>query len=71
MIIQTAIMMDKKKYIKPQMEELQLVCDGMVLKGSAISGGDGYVSGEGDDQLSDEYRSDWENIWANMQSCII
>ena len=62
--------MEKKIYIQPQAEVLQLVCDATILIGSAITnGGDGeedYVEGDGTDQLSGEYRGDWDNIWGDM-----
>lgn len=56
--------MSKKNYIAPVVEEL--VCAPVLLVGSALENGDGYVEGDGTDQLSSEYRSDWENIWVNM-----
>ena len=62
--------MEKKIYIQPQAEVLQLVCNGTILIGSAITNGgdgeDGYVEGDGTDQLSGEYRGDWDNIWGDM-----
>ena len=56
--------MSKKNYIAPVVEELAYAP--VLLVGSALENGDGYVEGEGTDQLSSEYRSDWENIWGDM-----
>lgn len=57
--------MSKKNYIAPAIEEL--VCAPVLLVGSALeNGGDVWADGDGTDQLSSEYRSDWENIWGDM-----
>ena len=59
-------MKTKKNYITPEAREYNIQVAAMICQ-SAINAGssdDDYVD-EGD-ALSGEYRSDWENIWANM-----
>lgn len=60
-------MKTKKNYITPKICEYDILTAAMICK-SAISAGrnsdDDYVD-EGE-ALSNEYRSDWENIWADM-----
>lgn len=65
MIIFKDMKVNKKNYIAPVVEEL--FCAPMLLIGSALeNGGNEWAEGDGTDQLSGEYRSDWENIWGNM-----
>ncbi|MBO5866182.1 MAG: hypothetical protein J6Q73_09075 [Bacteroidaceae bacterium] len=58
-----------KQYIKPTSEIIDIVTTPILL--STSNNDDIYVGdkdegvGEGG-QLSNEYRSDWQNIWGNM-----
>ena len=60
-----------KRYIKPTIEFIEVetspILDGSlwVDKGGGEGGSD-YADPDGTDQLSNEYRSDWQNIWGNM-----
>ena len=57
--------MNKKNYVSPVAEVL--VYAPVLLVGSAVtSGGDEWVEGDGNDQLSSDYRSDWDDIWSYM-----
>ena len=60
-------MKTKKNYITPEICEYSILTTTMICQSAVSAGGnsdDEYVD-EGD-ALSSEYRSDWENIWANM-----
>ena len=60
-----------KRYIKPTSEFIE-VKTSPILDGSSgdlwIDGGGGedYANPDGSDQLSNEHRGDWNNIWGNM-----
>ncbi len=56
-----------KRYIKPTIEFIEVETS-PILDGSlwVDSGNGGYADPDGSDQLSNEYRSDWQNIWGNM-----
>ncbi len=58
-------MKTKKNYITPEICEYSIFTAAMICQSALESGGDDYYVDEGD-ALSSEYRSDWENIWANM-----
>lgn len=59
-----------KKYIKPQSEFIEIEITTAVITDSLIvgdgGGDDGTVNPDGSEQLSNEYRGDWSNIWGNM-----
>ena len=56
-----------KRYIKPTIEFIEVKIS-PILEGSLwIDNGEGgTVNPDGSDQLSNEHRGDWENIWGNM-----
>ena len=57
-----------KRYIKPAIEFIEVETS-PILEGSLWvdgGGGEDYANPDGSDQLSNEHRSDWENIWGNM-----
>ena len=58
-------MKTKKNYITPEICEYDILTEAMICQSALESGGDDDYVDEGD-ALSSEYRSDWENIWANM-----
>ena len=51
-----------KRYIKPAIEVIELNVSGSILL--VLSKTEEEMGG--DSALSDEHRSDWENIWGNM-----
>jgi hypothetical protein len=55
----------KKYYTTPEICELDILPCAMVCQSAIVAGGNDDEVDEGD-ALSSEYRSDWENIWANM-----
>lgn len=58
-------MKTKKNYITPEICEYSIQVAAMICQSAIESGGNDVFVDEGD-ALSSEYRSDWENIWANM-----
>lgn len=58
-------MKTKKNYIIPEICEYSILTTAMICQSAVSAGGDNDYVEEGD-ALSSEYRSDWENIWANM-----
>ena len=57
-----------KRYIKPAIEFIE-VETAPILKASIYMGGNGETVDPDDEnfeQLSNEHRGDWENIWKNM-----
>ncbi|MBQ5644110.1 MAG: hypothetical protein IIV04_00240 [Bacteroidaceae bacterium] len=58
-------MKTKKNYIIPEICEYSILTTAMICQSAVSAGGDDDYVEEGD-ALSGEYRSDWENIWANM-----
>ena len=58
-------MKTKKNYITPEICEYSILTAAMICQSALESGGDDDYVDEGD-ALSSEYRSDWENIWADM-----
>ena len=58
-------MKTKKNYITPEICEYDILTAAMICQSAVSAGGDDDYVDEGD-ALSSEYRSDWENIWANM-----
>ena len=58
-------MKTKKNYITPEICEYSIFTAAMICQSAIESGGNDDFVYEGD-ALSSEYRSDWENIWANM-----
>ena len=60
-------MKTKKNYITPKICEYNILVAAMICQSAINAGGnsnDEYA--DENDALSSEYRSDWENIWANM-----
>ncbi len=60
-------MKTKKDYITPEICEYNIMSSAIICQSAIIAGGgddDDYV-GE-DEALSSEFRSDWDNIWADM-----
>ncbi len=57
---------NKKKYVAPVAEEIQLVLNPILVISGLQDGEDEEAEGDGTDQLSGEVRSDWDNIWVNM-----
>ena len=55
----------KKDYITPDVCEYNIQVAAMICQSAVEAGSDDDYVDE-DDALSSEYRSDWENIWANM-----
>lgn len=58
----------KRKYDKPTMEIIGLATSPILSASSDdiyVGGNDETVNGTGG-QLSDEHRSDWDNIWENI-----
>ena len=51
-----------KRYIKPAIEVIELNVSGSILL--VLSKTEEEMGG--DSALSDEHRSDWDNIWGNM-----
>ena len=58
-------MKTKKNYITPEICEYRILTAAMICQSALESGGDDDYVNE-NEALSSEYRSDWENIWANM-----
>ena len=58
-------MKTKKNYITPEIFEYSIQTAAMICQSALESGGDDDYVNE-NEALSSEYRSDWENIWANM-----
>ena len=58
-------MKTKKNYITPEICEYSILAAAMICQSALESGGDDDYVNE-NEALSSEYRSDWENIWANM-----
>lgn len=58
-------MKTKKNYITPEICEYSIFTAAMICQSALESGGDDDYVNE-NEALSSEYRSDWENIWANM-----
>ena len=56
-------MKTRKNYITPEICEYSILTAAMICQSALESGGDDDYVDEGD---ASEYRSDWENIWANM-----
>ena len=58
--------MTKKDYFSPEIHEYDVLPSYIICISGIVAGGsdDDYV--DEDDALSSGYRSDWENIWANM-----
>ena len=55
----------KKDYITPDVCEYNIQVAAMICQSAVEAGSDDDYVDE-NDALSSEYRSDWENIWANM-----
>ena len=58
-------MKTKKNYITPEICEYSIFTAAMICQSAIESGGNDDFVYEGD-ALSNEHRSDWDNIWANM-----
>lgn len=58
-------MKTKRSYITPEICEYNIQVAAMICQSAVSAGGNDDFVDEGD-ALSSEYRSDWENIWANM-----
>lgn len=58
-------MKTKKNYITPEICEYDILTAAMICQSAVSAGGDDDYVNEVD-ALSSEYRSDWENIWADM-----
>ena len=58
-------MKTKKNYITPEICEYDIQTAAMICQSAISAGGDDDYVNEVD-ALSNEYRSDWENIWADM-----
>ncbi|MBR3907244.1 MAG: hypothetical protein IKJ61_03990 [Bacteroidaceae bacterium] len=54
-----------KRYTKPTCEILE-ISPSTILEGSIWVGGNGETIENTDGQLSNEHRSDWDNIWENI-----
>ena len=54
-----------KRYIKPTSEFIDIETS-LMLAQSMYVGGNGETVDPDKDQLSNEHRGDWENIWGNM-----
>ena len=53
----------KKRYFAPEAEIIEYNIDNIMLTDSIVYGGE-----ENEDwEDANEHRSDWENIWANME----
>ena len=60
-------MKTKKNYITPEICEYNIMSAAIICQSAIFAGGDGdddYVGEE--EALSSEFRSDWDNIWADM-----
>ena len=58
-------MKTKKNYITPEICEYNIMSSAIICQSAIIAGDDDDDVGE-DEALSSEFRSDWDNIWANM-----
>ena len=55
-----------KRYIKPAIEFIEVKTSPILDRSIWMGGNDETIKNPEEEQLGNEHRGDWENIWGNM-----